>query len=254
MDDSATEAEPHAERLAFPWPEVLGSEELRARDLSMATLAERLGVSAAYLRLLRQGKRSPSPETAGRLLDELGYRIEKTQTAAGTVDIVATDATGRVIVASTKTRAPGSSVEERMERLVKQAEKLEEHLQAAEPVVRALGWLETWSDGPRRPQEGTAAGRTQGATADTLAHSGTPREAATAAGAPLTSLLSAPEVMEEATQPAMKSQQRAQVEQLLTAVADADLPLVAAYLTALVERNHERSAPTPGLGPRTGGP
>lgn len=240
MDDSATEVELHPERLAFPWPEVLGSEELRARDLSMATLAERLGVSAAYLRLLRQGKRSPSPETAGRLLDELGYRIEKTQTGAGTVDLVATDATGRVVVASTKTRAPSSSVEERMERLLKQAEKLEEHLQAAEPVVRALGWLDAWSaDGPGGPQEGTVAGRTDSAAADTPARSGAPR----AATAPLTSLWSAPDAMGEATRAVRTSQQRTQVQQLLTAVADADLPLVAAYLTALVERSHRRSTP-----------
>lgn len=57
-----------------------------AAATARATLAERLGVSAAYLRL-RQGKRSPSPERPDglldELLDELGYRVEKTRAARG---------------------------------------------------------------------------------------------------------------------------------------------------------------------------
>lgn len=53
-----------------------------AAATARATLAERLGVSAACLRL-RQGKRSPSPERPDGLLDELGYRVEKTRAARG---------------------------------------------------------------------------------------------------------------------------------------------------------------------------
>lgn len=219
------------------WSDLLDSSRLKQAGLKMETLAEQVGVSAAYLRLVRQGKRSPSTETAERLFAQLGYRVETHETEAGT-DFVATDDKGDVRHWTAKTsRGGGSSVERAlMQQILDKTTTLEER----------TTWLDVWE------------ARYRGEEPPPVAHEGSPEPSEgrrllwwlrdkDPLGAPAAGAASGMVVMGLAaaagSAPAT-STARARLAKLLQSLPSEDLPLAEAYLTLLVDRAKGRSART----------
>lgn len=228
-----TQAQAEAEASGAPWPEVLSSAKLKAAGLKMESLAEQVGVSAAYLRLLRQGKRSPSPETAERLFQQLGYRIQSRRKDAG-ADIIAKDHEGNLVVASAKSAraARTSSLERALEELLQTTKELQERVQPGESAF--LEDWDTWSRAGREEPAKEASEREE--------KSRPPRRLpfpfADQGGWPALWSSHVPGVGAVVGKPRLIN--RPEVERLLRAVAEPDLPLVAAYLTLLLEREGAR--------------
>lgn len=223
------------ESSAAPWAELLSSEKLKKAGLKMETLAEQVGVSAAYLRLLRQGKRTASSETAARLFKQLGYEVE-TKRTEDRADIIAKDGQGRVFVAyakSTKAARP-SSLEQTLEEILQTTKELQERV----PPVEAVSWSEDWASFIGDTHDEDVAGPQDEPWRLSRQLN---RFAQRGGWAPLWASKHALSVPLRRVGPGQQTAEREDVERLLHTVPDHDLPLVAAYLSLLVERSQRPS-------------
>lgn len=232
-DVEAPKATTSGEDSSGLWSELLNSSRLKEAGLKIETLAEQVGVSAAYLRLLRQGKRSPSTETAERLFKELGYRVETHDTDSGT-DFVARDDKGNVRRWTAKVaRGAGSSLERAL---------LQKILDKTTTLEERAGWLQEWDAWYRGEVPEPVPAR----------HSAEPSEGRRlwawlrdkeGSGAPVVASLQGMSLMGLAAVagPATATvTARARVAKLLQALPDDDLPLAEAYLALLVDRSQTR--------------
>lgn len=239
---------------ATPWADLLSSSKLKGAGLKMETLAEQVGVSAAYLRLLRQGKRSASTETASRLLTHLGLHVETKPKDDG-ADVVADDGKGNVVVVSTKTARAGrpSSLEQTLEEILQATKELQERVPPNLYLSATQADLENLAasriDLVSALQAAYESAREEVGPTQVTQEEGQhrpPRRAAypwkNRSGRPAVSTPWPMFGLGVAVGGGVGSPSRSHVELLLRAVPDADLPLAAAYLALLVDRSKKHSS------------
>jgi transcriptional regulator with XRE-family HTH domain len=242
------------EGAATPWADLLSSAKLKAAGLKMEALAEQVGVSAAYLRLLRQGKRSASTETAVRLLTHLGLHVETKPKDDG-ADVVADDGKGNVVVVSTKTAKAGrpSSLEQTLEEILHTTKDLQErvppkvYVSAAqadsEKVAAVYEWLSRSLHAFEGAWEAEAPAEAPPAEAQDRPSRRAPYAWKHRGGWPVGSVPGPIVGLGMAVAGSVGSSSiRAQAERLLRAVPDDDLPLAASYLALLVDLSSTRSS------------
>jgi transcriptional regulator with XRE-family HTH domain len=231
---------------ATPWAELLRSSKLKASGLNIESLAAQVGVSAAYLRLLRQGKRSASAETASRLFTQLGLNVQ-TKPKDGGAEVIADDGEGNVVVVSAKAAKGGrpSSLEQTLEEILQTTRDLQERvspvyvtaLQAeSEELPRLHEWL--------AKQRGSLAGAFGSVAAREMASVEAEEQPARRLSNPWKSRSGSAVPLADsglvylgmATESDW-SPKREEAESLLQEVSEDDLPLAISYLALLAARH-----------------